>query len=212
MRNPHAYTVTALHDHRSGLAQQNKKGQFSTDWGTATAGSAQRDSAGQRRLKSSLSNMCDGSPPRVSSNTLAPESKQDGVIDDAAGLSGARGLRDKSSKLPYRGGLGRNVREHTSRERCNGEQQQGHSLRTQAIQSQTIQASVPHNSSPPMCQAEQNYVATPSPQFCDLLEFLEKVRFNRLHVSVAGRTRQALELHFCQCSLIYDTILSYVSE
>lgn len=175
MRNPQGSqgcTVTTLHDHRTGLTSQSQKATAFADWQDRSVG---QSSGGQPRLKS-LSNMCDGSPSRVSSKTLTQESKPDvaGVLDDpSAGLAGARGLR--SSKGPYRGSASRNVREHGSRERRNGtgEHQHGHN-RSQNIQTQTIQAAVVHNSNM-MYPIEQNYVASPAPQICDLLQFLEKV-------------------------------------
>lgn len=172
MRNPHAgYTVTTLHDHRSALSSQSKK-----NWPESSArGPASGQPAGQPRLNGNgLSNICDGSQC-VSSNTLAQESKQDGVIDaGAAGLAGARGHR--SNKMPYRSGSGaserRNVREHASRERRNGDNQHGltNVYRTQTIQAAVVQYPI-----------EQNYVASQSRQECDLLEFLTKV-LNRLHL------------------------------
>lgn len=184
MRNPHAESyysrVQKLHDHRSGFPQTNKHAS-ALDWREARTLGAER-SGGQPRLKG-LSNMCDGSTSRVpSSNSLAQqESKQDGVVDEgAAGIAGAptNGLRERSSKTQYRG-------HNASRERRNGEHQvrdrQNHG-RAQHTQTQTIQAAVVQNSV--LYPIEQNFVASPSPQFCDLLEFLEKVLY-RLHMSEA---------------------------
>ena len=179
MRNPHAgFTATTLHDHRSGLASQSKKGNPTFEWPDQSSGHRSAETAaGQPRGLKALSNMCDGAPSHVSANTLAQESaarKHDGVLDDGSASLAARGPR--SNKVPFRGGHGRNVREHVSRERRNGEHHHGpNGYRTQdTTTTKTIQAAVVQY---PM---EQSFVSSSSPQFCDLLEFLEKV-LNHLH-------------------------------
>ena len=186
MRNPHAgYTVTTLHDHRSGLTSHSKKGNSTfAEWPHQSSGHRSAETAaGQPRGLKTLGNMCDGSPSHISSNTLTQESassKHDGVLDDgSAGLAGARG--HKGSKLAFRGGHGRNVREHVSRERRNGEQHHGpNGYRTQnTTTTQTIQAAVVQY------PIEQSFVSSPSRQCCDLMEFIEKV-LNRLHLSLVA--------------------------